>query len=115
KWTAIHSLMKSDRIGILAIQEAHLDQNYVDRLHYLFGKCPDIHFSAAEHSTNAQGVAIILNKDITNVLDVTKTIFIPGQALFLTIRWHATLKLHILNIYAPNNASKNEQFWTELR
>ncbi|KAL6297755.1 Endonuclease/exonuclease/phosphatase [Sparassis latifolia] len=107
--------MKSEHIGILAIQEAHLDQQYVDRLHHLFGKCLNIHFSAAAHTTNAQGVAIILNKEITNVLNVTATTIIPGRALFLTIPWHGNLNLKILNIYAPNGASENEHFWSDLQ
>jgi hypothetical protein len=38
KWNHINQIMKEQRLGVLAIQEAHLTQEHVDNLHTLFGK-----------------------------------------------------------------------------
>ncbi|KII84252.1 hypothetical protein PLICRDRAFT_73789, partial [Plicaturopsis crispa FD-325 SS-3] len=40
---------------------------------------------------------------------------IPGRAMLITVPWHATLTLTILNIYAPNSAAENRQFWSDLK
>jgi hypothetical protein len=69
KWTHINQIMKEQRLGILAVQEAHLTQEHVDNLHTHFGKRLQIHFSQGPNA-NAQGVAIVLNKELTNIKGV---------------------------------------------
>ena len=39
---------------------------------------------------------------------------IPGRALLAKIPWHDDSQIKILNVYAPNDAKENENFWTEL-
>lgn len=107
--------MRDNRIGVLAIQEAHLDDAFVDRLHALFGKRLHVVFSSnPERQTQAQGVAIVLNKEITNVKDVKVTVLAHGRAMLVTIPWHNSKVINVLNVYAPNAAHENAAFWRTL-
>src|ERR1700691_2507183 len=63
---------------------------------------------------NAQGVTIVLNREMTNIHDVKQQDVIPGRAMLLTLPWHSDLTLTILNVYAPNAHSENQQFWETL-
>ena len=65
KWNHINQIMREHCLGVLAVQEAHLTQEHVDGLHTLFGKRLQIHFSQSLN-INAQGVAIVLNKELTS-------------------------------------------------
>ena len=96
-----------------AVQEAHLTQQHVDNLHQLFGKCLQIHFSQGPNF-NAQGVAIVLNQELTNIKGIRKWDIIPGRAMLMTLPWHADLLLTILNVYALNAHNENQKFWKEL-
>jgi exonuclease III len=97
----------------IGVQEAHLTQEHVDGLHTLFGKRLQIHFSQGPN-INAQGVAIVLNKELTNIKGVDQQNIIPGRAMLITLPWHSNLSLTILNIYAPNAPSENQTFWETL-
>lgn len=114
KWSHINQLVKEQRIGILAIQEAHLTQEHVDNLHSIFGKRLQIHFSQGPNA-NAQGVAFVLNREQTNIHDIKQHDIIPGRAMLITIPWHSNLNLTILNIYAPNAHTENRAFWETLQ
>jgi exonuclease III len=113
KWNNINQMVKECRIAVLAVQEAHLTQQHVDNLHQLFGKRLQIHFSQGPNS-NAQGVAIVLNRELTNIKGIRKWEIIPGRAMLMTLPWHADLLLTILNVYAPNAHNENQKFWEEL-
>jgi exonuclease III len=113
KWNHINQLVKEKRLGVLAIQEAHLTQEHVDDLHKLFGKRLQIHFSQGQN-TNAHGVAIVLNREITNIHGIQQVDIIPGRAMLLTLPWHSDLTITILNVYAPNAHNENQQFWETL-
>jgi hypothetical protein len=114
KWNHINQLVKENRIGVLAIQEAHLTQGYVDDIHRLFGKRLQIHFSQGTNP-NAQGVAIVLNREMTNIHNIKQQDIVPGRAMLLTLPWHLDKTLTILNIYAPNGHSENQLFWETLQ
>src|ERR1700734_1349744 len=105
--------MKEQCLGVLAVQEAHLTQEHVDSLHTLFGKRLLIHFSQGPNA-NAQGVAIVLNKELTNIKGVVQQNVIPGRAMLIILPWHADLSLTILNVYAPNAPHENQAFWESL-
>ncbi len=72
-------------------------------------------FSEDPDSENARGVAIVLNKDITNINNMTATEIVPGRALLLETVWHGTERLSILGVYAPNDAAENGLFWAKIR
>lgn len=113
KWLHINQLVKEHRIGVLAIQEAHLTHDHVNHLNTLFGKRLQIFFSQGPNE-NAQGVAIVINKELTNTKGIKQQEIVPGRAMLITIPWHTTLTLTILNIYAPNVHSENQSFWETL-
>jgi len=113
KWNHINQIMREQRLGVLAVQEAHLTQEHVDSLHTLFGKRLQVKFSQGPNA-NAQGVAIVLNKELTNIKGIEQQDIIPGRAMLITLPWHSNLSLTILNIYAPNAHSENHTFWESL-
>lgn len=113
KWFNINQIMKDKKIGILAIQEAHLTEDYVDTLHTLFGKRLHILFSQGPNP-NAQGVAFVINKETIAWREVSIREITPGRALLLTVPWRTTKLLTILNVYAPNVPSDNGNFWSLL-
>jgi exonuclease III len=97
----------------LAVQETHLTQEHVDRLHTLFGKSFQVHFSQGPNA-NAQGVAIVLNEELTNIKGIEQWNVIPGRAIMLKLPWHSNLSITIINIYAPNAHSENQSFLESL-
>jgi ribonuclease HI/exonuclease III len=115
KWLHINQIMKEKKIGILALQETHLTDQQTDSLHNLFGKRLKIINSIEEDSPNSKGVAIVINKEITNSQNITTKVLVPGRALFITTQWHQDQKLSLLAIYAPNNPTDNEEFWVEIK
>jgi exonuclease III len=110
KWNHINQIIREKKIGVLATQETHLDDNHVDRLHNLFDKRIKIYHSIDPHQPNAKGVAIVLNKEITNTTNIEVSEIIPGRALLVQIPWHTDLLINILAIYAPNLSTENEAF-----
>ncbi|KAF9497963.1 DNase I-like protein, partial [Pleurotus eryngii] len=114
KWWHVNQLMRDKRIGILAIQEAHLNEDLVDRLHNIFGRQLKIMYSALENNYNAAGVALVINKDVTVSNEIACQVVIPGRALALFTTWHQGETMCILNVYAPNLMNENKTFWNEL-
>ena len=113
KWNHINQIMKEQHLGVLAVQESHMTQDHVNNLHALFGKRLQIHFFQGPNA-NAQGVAIVLNKELTNIKGVEQWNVIPGRAMMIKLPWHSNLSINILNIYAPNAHNDNQSFWEAL-
>ncbi len=67
------------------------------------------------NSPNARGVAIVLNKEITEVENMNAIEIIPGHALLLETCWHRTERLSILGVYAPVNPVQNAKFWSDIK
>ncbi|EPS92834.1 hypothetical protein FOMPIDRAFT_1033883 [Fomitopsis schrenkii] len=76
-----------------------------------------IYNSAATNAraTAAQGVAIVLNRELVDTADVTTKVIVPGRALLVKLHWHLDRHLTILNVYAPNQPTENAAFWETLR
>jgi exonuclease III len=115
KWTRLREIIKSQKIGVLVLQETHLTLDEEEILNTRFEKDWLIISSINPNSPNARGVAIILNKRYTNSTNIEKKEIIPGRALQITMPWRKELKLTILAIYAPNDSGSNEAFWSEIR
>lgn len=112
KWEKINQLVKQKRIGILAIQEAHLTgeqatdlENQYKRLRIVKSQGPN---------PRAAGVALVLNRDVIPDQETKNHVLIPGRAIVTTIQWHADLIISILNVYAPNAPTENGQFWPKI-
>ncbi|KAH9855820.1 Endonuclease/exonuclease/phosphatase, partial [Lenzites betulinus] len=115
KWMLINQLMRDEKICILALQETHLTQERVASLHNLFGQYLNICSEPwSDGGTRAGGVCFVINKRRVNCDDYTVEQLVPGRAALLRIPWTNGRSLSILNVYAPNDAGENSNFWKEL-
>src|SRR5271156_502072 len=114
KWYNINQNMRDKKIGILALQETHLTDELKDQLHKIFGKRLEIINTIDPEQPNARGVAIVLNKEITNTQNIKSTVLISSRAILISIPWHLDQILNILAIYVPNSHSDNEKFWNNI-
>ena len=115
KWSAVNQILRARKMGILALQETHLAEEEAATVKRLYGRrIHIIHLADPEKPTSARGVAIIINREMMDVNGVQSTTLIPGRAIMSTLHWHADHKLTILNVYAPNPATDNAEFWNEL-
>ncbi|KAJ7864366.1 Endonuclease/exonuclease/phosphatase [Mycena leptocephala] len=63
----------------------------------------------------AKGVAIVLNREITNVEGVKVHYLIPGKAILAVIPWHGKRTITVLGIYAPTESDEEKiNFWNEM-
>lgn len=106
--------MRERRIGLLAVQETHLDQNFVDHVHYMYGRRMVLHNSFHPTATNSNGVSIVLNKDLVDTDSAETVELVPGRAIATSFRWHADRRLTVLAVYAPNDQTENAAFWASL-
>jgi exonuclease III len=114
KWFHVNQMMREQKIGILALQETHMTEELKDSIETTFKRLLILSCSDPE-SPNSKGVAIVLNRDITNCENVKCTSIIPGRAMAVSIPWHARDVLNILAIYAPNEPTENRDFWIDLK
>ncbi|KZP29142.1 DNase I-like protein [Athelia psychrophila] len=113
KWLHVNQLMREQKIGVLAIQEAHLTTEFVEQISDLFQRRLHIIWSQGENK-NAAGVAFVVNKELANIEKIKLIEIIPGRAAMITLPWNHDRTLCILNIYAPNDQGDSGIFWTEI-
>ena len=115
KWTALHQLMRDKKIGVLAIQETHITDADITTIHDLYGRrLKVLHSPDPTAPTAARGVAFVLNRELVDVKNAIIEVVIPGRAVLLKMKWHAETSISLLNVYAPNHAPENENFWRSL-
>ena len=115
KWCAINQILREKKIGILALQETHLNAEDAETVQRLYGRRVHIiHSPDPTNPTAARGVAIVLNRELMDVTNVRTEKIIPGRAMLITTKWHANQDITILNVYAPNLQAENEAFWKDL-
>ncbi|KAI9059685.1 DNase I-like protein, partial [Trametes sanguinea] len=115
KWLAINQIMKDHRLAILAVQEAHLDEERLSTLKNLFAaQLTIIASSNPRNPGGAEGVAFVVsNKILSHGQPVCEEI-VPGRASLISVPWTATKAIKILNVYAPNRPDENAAFWDKL-
>ncbi|VDB86869.1 unnamed protein product [Peniophora sp. CBMAI 1063] len=117
KFDQVWQLMRERRIGILAIQEAHLSSEQADALSGHYKRLRFLVSPTPNHASSMGGVAFVLNKDVVDASDdnISFNVIVPGRAATLDIGWHTTRRVSILNIYAPsNNPADKRSFYTSL-
>ncbi|KAJ7061950.1 Endonuclease/exonuclease/phosphatase, partial [Mycena amicta] len=68
-----------------------------------------------ENPSGAKGIAIVLNRELTNIEGVKIRYLIPGKAILATIPWHKKATITVLGIYAPTESAEVKcAFWEEL-
>jgi len=115
KWRLISHMMHTEKIAILAIWEAHLDQNMTEELGTSFEKNSKILISA--HPDNPQalaGVGFVINKQLIEPDELDLYELIPRRAAILKVRWLRLSTATILNIYTPNNRGEHTNFWAKV-
>ncbi|KAF9030588.1 DNase I-like protein, partial [Hymenopellis radicata] len=119
KWMHVNQMMRDDKIGVLVVGEAHLNDERKDKLDTLFDRRLDIHFSenvGNDNAVNSKGVAIVLNKNYVKTDNVKSWNIIPGQALLIQTEWHGDKSLTVLGVYAANETKKaNKRVWDKIR
>ncbi|KAK0472808.1 hypothetical protein IW261DRAFT_1343312, partial [Armillaria novae-zelandiae] len=119
KWGHINQLLRTSRTGILIVSEVHLTERRCEELENLFARRMKINFTAnPDNPTGKGGVAIVVNKQLTNWKNIQTKEVIPGRALLLRTKWHDDKVITILGIYAPNVSSNDSresaEFFTAL-
>ncbi|KAJ7723008.1 Endonuclease/exonuclease/phosphatase [Mycena maculata] len=110
KWMHINQMMRDRKIGILSLQETHLSPDDVADIHKIFEKRLQVYASIDPASPQSKGVAIVINKELSNIVGIQSKELIPGRALHLTIPWHGNSKIMVIAVYAPNDATENANF-----
>ncbi|KAJ7043839.1 Endonuclease/exonuclease/phosphatase [Mycena alexandri] len=117
KWPHLSRLMFDERIGIMAVGETHLTEAQIEEIEEaaMGRKRLRIFNSIDPDHPNKGGVAVVLNRDITNTENIKVRRLIPGRAILVTIPWHNKLTLTVLAVYAPaGSPAENKAFWEEL-
>ncbi|KAJ3739892.1 hypothetical protein DFH05DRAFT_1379904, partial [Lentinula detonsa] len=116
KWLHMRQVLNQRKIGIMVVGEAHLDSQRRDNIERVHGASLKIFFSKRQDTSNAAGIAFVLNKSITNTEGIQTYEIIAGHALLIELGWHNNEKLSILGIYAPNiNMQENAAFWEKIK
>lgn len=114
KWSAIHQVMRENKIGILCAQEMHLLPEHERQIETLYSRRLKVFNSRDPHHPSNSAIAIILNKELTNIDDIEIKEIIPGRALAIKTKWHNNSSLVILNVYAPNDPMQHSRFWEKI-
>lgn len=115
KWNSLNQIAREKKIGIIALQETHLTDPDIETIHRLYGRRLQVFHSPSERASTAQGVAIVLNREIVDTKNVQVRTLVQGRAIQIDMNWHNEKRISILNIYAPNDNTENTNFWNTLK
>ncbi|KAF6747240.1 hypothetical protein DFP72DRAFT_794345, partial [Ephemerocybe angulata] len=109
--------MRAKRIGVMVVQESHLDRSRTSRLRTTYDKTVILHNTSEMFNENSKGVAVLINRLQVKCTkdDIDTYEVIVGRAIMVSVPWRTpTGKLHILGVYAPNDPEQNETFWRQI-
>jgi exonuclease III len=108
--------MGEEKIGVLIVAETHMsiaqaleiEDSFLSRRLKLFNsEFPD--------KPSMKGIAIVLNRELTNINDVQIHYLIQGKAILAKIPWHGTRTITVLGVYAPTESDEEKiDFWNKL-
>ena len=79
KWAHINQIMRDKKIAVLAVQETHLDETTVNSLNSLFHiRLRVCNSEDPLHPSTGKGVALVLNKGLTQWREAIVINIIPG-------------------------------------
>ncbi|KAJ7687517.1 Endonuclease/exonuclease/phosphatase, partial [Mycena rosella] len=115
KFKFVKRMVDENRLGILAMQETHLDDCGAADFHKIYQSWfKTIHSAHPTSPNSTAGVAFLLNKKFIDVEHVQEIELIPGHALMINIPWHKGRTVTILNIYTPSTPQERDKMWTQL-
>ncbi|KAF5342495.1 hypothetical protein D9611_001696 [Ephemerocybe angulata] len=111
--------MRANKIGILVVQETHLNRARASRIQTTYDKTMFIKSSSElfDVNTSSEGVAMLIDRRVIKSTSqgIKSWDVIAGRALMVSIPWRTeTGKLHILCVYAPNDPERNGRFWEDI-
>ncbi|KAF6759478.1 Endonuclease/exonuclease/phosphatase [Ephemerocybe angulata] len=109
--------MRKNQIGVMVVQETHLDRARTSRLRTTYNKTLLVQNSSEMFHENSKGIAFLINRSQIKCTkdDVDTREVVVGRAMMMSIPWRTpTGKIHILGVYAPNDPEENQAFWTEI-
>jgi exonuclease III len=115
KWKAVAHTMKSQRIGILALQETHLTDQDIEEVKQTHRKWALVfNLTDRERPGRSAGVAFVINKGLVLIKDVKYKELIPGRASVLTVKWHMNKTITLINVYGPTEEGQQVGFWPKV-
>ncbi|KAJ7231631.1 Endonuclease/exonuclease/phosphatase [Mycena rebaudengoi] len=115
KWKHVNQVVREKRLGILLVQESHMTEERRSEVEKLFSKRLKIFISSnPENPTQRGGIAVVLNRELTNTNGVKTWEISPGRAMLVQTNWHRGEVVTFLAIYAPNIPEENKCFWEKI-
>ncbi|KAJ7055337.1 Endonuclease/exonuclease/phosphatase [Mycena amicta] len=116
KWHDIHRLVFDEKIGVLVVTETHLSVKQTDEINEShMGKRLKVINSTFPENPAAKGIAVVLNRELTNTQGVRVWYLIKGKAILVQIPWYKKRTVTVLGVYAPTESdADNRDFWNEL-
>ncbi|KAJ7601953.1 Endonuclease/exonuclease/phosphatase, partial [Mycena polygramma] len=115
KWNHINQVVREKRLGILVVQETHMTEERKAKVEKLFAKRLKIFISSdPDNPTGKGGIAVVLNRELTNTSNVKTWEVVPGRAMLAQTNWHRGETVTFLAVYAPNVPEENKTFWLEI-
>ncbi|EJD34057.1 DNase I-like protein [Auricularia subglabra TFB-10046 SS5] len=111
KWKALADDIRRFKIGIMVIQETHMEEQHVEEVHRYYKHLKVINSSLLDNPTGAGGVALVFNKMLTNWETVESHVIVPGRVILARLTWHREDKLTVLAVYAPTRRPENHDMW----
>ena len=111
KWPMLSTIMRKERIAIMALQETHLDAIETSKLE---NACPKIMILSNGDSTSKEGVAFALNLDLVKNMMWNHEVLISNRASRLTMKVEEERGLDIIVLYAPNADVEKKEFFMNL-
>ncbi|EJD42317.1 hypothetical protein AURDEDRAFT_168619 [Auricularia subglabra TFB-10046 SS5] len=114
KWQEVNGIMRDRKISILALQETHLDDGYLEDIKTLYPRLHVIN-SAHEQATSTAGVAFVLNRGHIENPDATQMWeIIPGRAMVIRIEWKGH-QMFLMNVYGYNDQANSSNMWRRIQ
>ncbi|KAJ7852107.1 hypothetical protein B0H13DRAFT_1464804, partial [Mycena leptocephala] len=115
KWHEIHSILRAKQLGILIVTETHMSAAQALEIEDSFmNKRLKLYNYEYPENPATKGVAIVLNREITNIEGVKIHYLILGRAMLAVIPWHSDKPrtLTILASYAPAESDEEKiEYW----
>ncbi|KAJ7599536.1 Endonuclease/exonuclease/phosphatase, partial [Mycena floridula] len=117
KMRSVKEIMNKEKIAALALLETRLTDAQIAEIEQSpYGQGLEIYSTAltGDAATSSCGVAMVFNRNLTNVEGIECYEVIPGRALLLVHPWHGSEVETILAVYAPTKKPANGLFWDEI-
>jgi hypothetical protein len=112
KYKDITTLIRKNRITVLAIQECRLNKIEQAKIELM---CPMLSIISNSSSTAKEGVAFLINKDLVKDKKIEHKILVRNRMSRLTLRWNEDVLLDIINVHVPNNEKEKISFLKEAK